>query len=59
MNSRGRIVCLVSQYPAGNHIDAVAQLATEGRRIRLRLVGDGPDRTALEKPIAAYGSLTR
>lgn len=36
-------------------IDAVARLVKEGRRVRLRLVGDGPDRLDLEKHIAACG----
>jgi len=33
-------------------IDAVAQLVGEGRRVRLRIVGEGPERSALEKHIA-------
>jgi colanic acid/amylovoran biosynthesis glycosyltransferase len=36
-------------------IDAVARLIREGRRLRLRLVGDGPDRRALEKHIVDLG----
>lgn len=32
-------------------IDAVARLANEGRRVRLCLVGEGPDRRALERHI--------
>jgi len=34
-------------------IDAVARLVNEGRRVRLCLVGEGPDRRALERHIAA------
>ena len=34
-------------------IDAVAKLVSEGRRIRLYLVGEGPDRRALEEHIVA------
>ncbi len=34
-------------------IDAVARLVKEGRRVRLRLVGEGPDRRALENHIVA------
>lgn len=34
-------------------IDAVARLVSEGRRIRLCLVGEGPDRRALEEHIVA------
>ena len=33
-------------------IDAVAQLLAEGRTVRLRIVGEGPERGALEKHIA-------
>lgn len=36
-------------------IDAVARLVNEGRRVRLRLVGEGPDRLNLEKHIVACG----
>jgi colanic acid/amylovoran biosynthesis glycosyltransferase len=36
-------------------IDAVARLVAEGRRVRLRLVGEGPDRLALERYIDACG----
>jgi colanic acid/amylovoran biosynthesis glycosyltransferase len=34
-------------------IDAVARLVNEGRRVHLRLVGEGQDRPALERHIAA------
>ena len=34
-------------------IDAIAKLVKEGRRVRLRLVGEGPDRSSLERHIAA------
>jgi colanic acid/amylovoran biosynthesis glycosyltransferase len=36
-------------------IDAIAKLVQDGRRIRLRLVGDGPDRPSLEKHILECG----
>jgi glycosyltransferase involved in cell wall biosynthesis len=36
-------------------IDAVARLVEQGRRVRLRLVGEGPDRLNLEKHISACG----
>jgi colanic acid/amylovoran biosynthesis glycosyltransferase len=36
-------------------IDAVATLINDGRRVRLRLVGEGPDRAALERHIIACG----
>jgi len=36
-------------------IDAIAKLVEEGRRVRLRLVGEGPDRSSLERHIAARG----
>ena len=36
-------------------IDAIATLIREGRPIRLRLVGEGPDRPSLEKHIVGSG----
>lgn len=36
-------------------IDAVARLVKEGRLVRLRLVGEGPDRLEIEKHIVACG----
>jgi glycosyltransferase involved in cell wall biosynthesis len=36
-------------------IDAVAHLASEGRQIRLRLVGEGTDRASLERHISERG----
>jgi colanic acid/amylovoran biosynthesis glycosyltransferase len=36
-------------------IDAIATLVREGRPIRLRLVGEGPDRPSLEKHIVGSG----
>lgn len=36
-------------------IQAIARLVQEGRRVRLRLVGEGPDRRDLEKQILACG----
>ncbi len=41
----------------GQHvlIDAIARLAATGRNVRLRLVGDGPDRKSLAAHVAARG----
>jgi glycosyltransferase involved in cell wall biosynthesis len=36
-------------------IDAIVYLAGEGRQIRLRMVGEGPDRASLERHIAERG----
>jgi len=36
-------------------IDAVAELVKEGRSVHLRLVGEGPDRSALEKHVVVCG----
>ena len=36
-------------------IDAVERLALEGRRVRLRLVGSGPDEAALREHAARIG----
>jgi glycosyltransferase involved in cell wall biosynthesis len=36
-------------------VDAVDRLVRDGRRVRLRLVGDGPDRAALELLVAQRG----
>jgi colanic acid/amylovoran biosynthesis glycosyltransferase len=36
-------------------IDAIAKLVQDGRRVRLRLVGEGPDRASLEKHILECG----
>jgi len=36
-------------------VDAVARLVNQGRRVHLRLVGEGPDRLNLEKHIMACG----
>jgi colanic acid/amylovoran biosynthesis glycosyltransferase len=46
------ILCVGRLTPAkGQHllIDAVAQLTQQGRRVRLRLVGDGPDSASLRQ----------
>ncbi|NJN46636.1 MAG: glycosyltransferase family 4 protein [Candidatus Competibacteraceae bacterium] len=48
------IICVGRLVPAkGQHIllAAIDQLAREGRQLKLRLVGDGPDRTALEQDV--------
>ena len=34
-------------------LDALARLVRQGRNVRLRLVGDGPDRASLERHVAA------
>jgi glycosyltransferase involved in cell wall biosynthesis len=52
---RFEILCVGRLTPAkGQHIliDAVERLAQEGRRVRLRLVGSGPDENALREHAA-------
>lgn len=52
------IICVGRLVPAkGQHIlvAAVDRLARAGRAVRLRVVGDGPDRAALEHDVAARG----
>ena len=52
------ILCVGRLVPAkGQHIliSAVAKLVKDGRPVRLRLVGDGPDRPSLEADVAARG----
>jgi len=44
----GRLVAAKGQRVL---IEAVAKLAAQGRKIRLRLVGDGPDRAALQQAV--------
>lgn len=36
-------------------VEAIARLRDEGRNVRLRLVGDGPDRASLEREVADRG----
>ena len=48
----GRLAPVKAQHVL---IDAVEQLRARGRRVRLRLVGDGPDRGSLERAIAERG----
>ena len=36
-------------------IDAIARLVKEGRGVRLRLIGEGPDRKVIERHIIKYG----
>lgn len=48
----GRLVPVKGQYVL---IEAVARLIAEGRQLRLRLVGDGPDRQGLETLVAQQG----
>lgn len=48
------LICVGRLTPAkGQHIliAAIARLLEEGRNVRLRLVGDGPDRKSLEKMV--------
>jgi glycosyltransferase involved in cell wall biosynthesis len=52
---RFEILCVGRLTPAkGQHllIDAVQRLALQGRRVRLRLVGNGPDETSLREHAA-------
>ncbi len=52
------VLCVGRLVPAkGQHVllRAIARLAGEGRRVRLRVVGDGPDRAALERFAAERG----
>jgi colanic acid/amylovoran biosynthesis glycosyltransferase len=49
----GRLVAAKGQRVL---IDAVAALAAQGRKIRLRLVGDGPDRASLEEAVRKRGA---
>jgi colanic acid/amylovoran biosynthesis glycosyltransferase len=52
------VLCIGRLTPAkGQHvlIDAVARLAAAGRDVRLRMVGAGPDRQALEQHVQALG----
>jgi colanic acid/amylovoran biosynthesis glycosyltransferase len=52
------MICVGRLVPAkGQHIlvAAMSRLAREGRKVRLRLVGDGPDRRSLEQQVQANG----
>lgn len=52
------VICVGGLAPVKAHhvlVDAVARLAREGREVRLRLVGDGPEREGLEREVAARG----
>ncbi len=52
------IICVGRLCPAkGQHIlvEAVEQLLLEGRSVRLRIVGDGPDRASLERHVHRLG----
>jgi colanic acid/amylovoran biosynthesis glycosyltransferase len=49
------VICVGRLVPAkGQHmlIGATSRLLREGRKVRLRLVGDGPDRQSLEQQVA-------
>lgn len=48
----GRLVAAKGQHLL---VDAVAELLREGRRVRLRLIGDGADRASLETQIRELG----
>jgi glycosyltransferase involved in cell wall biosynthesis len=57
-----QILCVGRLVPAkGQHIliEAVATLVRRGEDVRLRLVGDGPDRTSLESQAQASGLTDR
>jgi len=52
------VLCVGRLVPAkGQHIllSAVAKMIAEGRQVRLRMVGDGPDRQSLEASAAQAG----
>jgi colanic acid/amylovoran biosynthesis glycosyltransferase len=49
----GRLVAAKGQRVL---IEAVAKLAASGRRVRLTLVGDGPDRASLEEAVRSLGA---
>ena len=52
------VICVGRLVPAkGQHIlvAALERLVRDGRAVRLRFVGDGPDRAALERDVAARG----
>ncbi|MEP6534839.1 MAG: glycosyltransferase family 4 protein [Bryobacteraceae bacterium] len=52
------VICVGRLTPAKGQqvlIAAIAKLVAEGRDVRLRLVGDGPDRAALEQDARARG----
>ncbi len=52
------VICVGRLVPAkGQHVlvGAIARLAHTGRDVRLRLVGDGPDRHSLERAVARAG----
>lgn len=52
------ILCVGRLVPAKGQrvlVHAVDELTRRGRRVRLRLVGDGPDRAALEADVARRG----
>jgi glycosyltransferase involved in cell wall biosynthesis len=56
------IVCVGRLVPVkGQHIllQAVAKLLAQGRKIRLRYVGDGPDRESLEQQAKSLGQAIR
>jgi colanic acid/amylovoran biosynthesis glycosyltransferase len=48
----GRLAAVKAQHVL---VDAIASLVASGRDVRLRLVGDGPDRTSLERAVAEKG----
>jgi glycosyltransferase involved in cell wall biosynthesis len=53
-----RVMCVARLFPVKGHqvlIEAVHDLRRQGRRLRLTLVGDGPERARLEARAAALG----
>lgn len=56
------VICVGRLVPAkGQHIlvQAIAKLRNGGTEVRLRLVGDGPDRPSLERQVAELGLADR
>jgi colanic acid/amylovoran biosynthesis glycosyltransferase len=57
-----RLLCIATLYEVKGHrylFDAIALLAARGVDVRCRLVGDGPDRLALEAIVADLGISNR
>lgn len=55
----GSVGCLAARKDYGTLLDALAGLAARGRSFEARLVGDGPERAALERRAAALGIADR
>lgn len=57
-----RLLCVATLYEVKGHrylFDAIARLGARGVDVRCRLVGDGPDRQALEARVADLGISSR